>query len=176
MSEKLCFDELSPDAQRMQMTTFVRRFTPQSWWPWLTPSKIQLWASLLLRSAWGNVAPGLAMALGISGEPNGGVGTWFRNAEGVWFVCARAGKAWAWNMPEWGLGVWSEVTSAFQRFCAPHADWSDEWERSDMDYLGEYLLKESRGHRVFEALGILGGIWSPAGGMSPDEKTLDNPD
>ena len=171
---KITYKDLRPDSIRLEMTNFVRRFTPRSWWPHLMPSMVQLWAVILQRSAFAGVGQDLFKALGIFGEPFGGAGTWFRDAEGVNYAWSGAGRRMVWKVPEWGLGVWREVTNAFLHNTTPFADWSDEFEREDMEDLGEALALYSRGHRVFEALGILGGTWSPAEGVAPSEKALDN--
>lgn len=161
MFNKLSFLDLQPANVQMQMTVFVKRFTPRSWWPHLMPSMIQLWASILMRSAFGAVDGGIATPLGIHGKDAGGVGTWFATATEVNFVWVHAGLPNCYKLPEWGMGVWREVTGAFLRFTSPCADWSDEFAREDMDALATYLTQFSKGHRVFRALGILGGTWEP---------------
>ena len=97
--------------------------------------------------------------------PFGGVGTWFADAESVNFAWSGAGRRMVWKVPEWGFGVWREVTNAFLHNSAPFADWSDEFEREDIEDLGELLRTCAKGHRVFRALGILGGIWDPEGDL-----------
>lgn len=155
--------DLRADAQQMQMTSFVRNFTPRSWWRHLTPSMVQVWAALLLRSAFGDVDDSLGRALGVYGQTQGGVGTWYADSEGVYFVWCCAGVFYRYKVPEWGVGVWREVSSAFQRFTSPHADWSDESKREDIEALSEHLMECSKVYHVFRALGILGGIWAPEG-------------
>ena len=175
MMHKITYTDLTPISQQMQMTNFVRHFTPRSWWEHLMPAMVQLWAVILLRSAFGEVDAGLCRALGIYGPNMGGVGTWHRNATHVMYTWVEAGEIRQFVLPEWGPGVWREVTSAFQRFTSPHADWSRDKQAEDINALVAFLVTASRGCRVFEALGILGGTWSPAGGVAPSEKTLDNP-
>lgn len=161
MSNKISFLDLQPSSVQMQMTVFVKRFTPRSWWPHLMPKMVQLWASILLRSAFGDVNGEIQRPLGIRGELKNGVGTWFRTATEVNYIWVHAGLPTCYKLPEWGIGVWREVTSAFQRFTSPHADWSDDFANADMDALATYLAQFSKGRRVFEALGILGGTWCP---------------
>lgn len=158
---KINYTDMCPQYQQMQMSNFVRNFTPRSWWPHLMPKMVQLWASLLLRSAFGEVNAGLCRALGVYGPDMGGVGTWYRNANCVIFTWVRAGEIRQFVLPEWGMGVWRDVTSAFQCFTSPHADWSRDEQAEDMGALVAFLLKASKGVRVFEALGILGGTWCP---------------
>ena len=150
---------------QLGLTNFVRKFTPRSWHQHLMPSMVQLWAVILQRSAFGSVDEDLFKALGIHGVPFGGVGTWFADAEGVNYVWSGAGCRMVWKVPEWGPGVWRDVTNAFLHNSAPFADWSDEFVREDINELGEALLTYSKGKRVFRALGILGGIWAPEGEM-----------
>lgn len=159
---RIDFQDLTPQFQQMQMTSFVRRYTPRSWWKHLTPNMVQFWAMLLLRSAWGEVVPDLFKPLGIYGPGHGGVGTWFATADEVNYVWSEAGETTVWKVPEWGLGVWREVTGAFQRFTSPHADWSDERKREDMATLAERLLHFSKGAPSFRALGLFGCTWYPA--------------
>lgn len=161
MSHKINYTDMCPQYQQMEMTNFVRRFTPRSWWPHLMPKMVQLWASILLRSAFGDVNGEIQRPLGIHGVPENGVGTWFRTATEVNFVWVHAGLPTCYKLPEWGFGVWREVTSAFQRFTSPHADWSRDEQAEDMGALVAFLLMASKGARVFEALGILGGTWCP---------------
>lgn len=156
---------MAPTSAQMKMTNFVRRFTPRSWWPHLMPHMVQVWAMLLLRSAFGEVCEDLYTRLGIHGKPHGGVGTWFRDAEGVNYAWSGAGQRMVWKVPEWGPGVWREVSLAFQQCTSPNADWSDEFKREDWMDLNDALLGYRHGKRVFEALGILGGIWAPEGDM-----------
>ena len=159
---RIDFQNLTPQELQMEMTNFVRCYTPQSWRKHLMPSMIQYWAMLLLRSAWGEVCPDLFGALGIHGKPHGGVGTWFATADEVNYVWSEAGETTVWKAPEWGLGVWREVTGAFHRFTSPHADWSDERRREDMATLAERLAMFSKGHPSFRALGLFGCTWFPA--------------
>lgn len=161
MFNKLSFLDLQPANIQMQMTVFVKRFTPRSWWPHLMPSMVQLWASILLRSAFGVVNADLCRALLVPGPDMGGVGTWTSTADRVTFTWVKAGEIRRFVLPEWGMGVWREVTGAFLRFTSPCADWSNEFAREDMDFLATYLAQASKGHRVFRALGILGGTWEP---------------
>lgn len=161
MNNRISFLDLQPSSVQMQMTVFVKRFTPRSWWPHLMPKMVQLWASILLRSAFGDVNGEIQRPLGIRGELKNGVGTWFRTATEVNYIWVHAGLPTCYKLPEWGMGVWREVTSAFQRFTSPHADWSDDFANADMDALATYLAQFSKGCRVFEALGILGGTWCP---------------
>ena len=161
MNNKISFLDLQPSSVQMQMSVFVKRFTPRSWWPHLMPKMVQLWANILLRSAFGDVNGEIGRPLGIHGNLENGVGTWYRTATEVNFVWVHAGLLTCYKLPEWGLGVWREVTSAFLRFTSPHADWSDDFVNADMDALAAYLAQFSKGHRVFEALGVLGGIWAP---------------
>jgi len=128
-------------------------------------SMLQLWTVILQRSAFGNVDEDLYKALGIYGVPFGGVGTWFADAEGVNYAWSGAGSRMVWKVPEWGPGVWRDVTNAFLHNTTPFADWSDEFQREDMEDLGQALVDYGRGKRVFRALGILGGIWAPEGDM-----------
>lgn len=165
MMHKINYTDMCPQYQQMQMTNFVRHFTPRSWWKHLTPHMIQVWAMLLLRSAFGDVDPGLCSALGIYGPDMGGVGTWHRDATRVMFTWVKAGEIRQFVLPEWEAGVWREVSTAFQRFTSPHADWSRDEKAEDMGALVAFLLTASKGARVFEALGILGGIWAPEGDM-----------
>lgn len=155
--------DLRADAQQMQMTSFVRSFTPRSWWQHLTPRMVQLWAMILLRSAFGDVSDCLGVTLGVRGCVAGGVGTWYANAEGVYYVWVNSGCFFRYKIPDWGIGVWREVSSAFQRFTSPHADWTDEFKREDIEALSEHLVECSKVYHVFRALGILGGIWAPEG-------------
>lgn len=157
--------DLRARALQMEVTNFVRNFTPRSWHQHLMPGMVQLWASILQRSAFGTVGENLYKELGIKGVPFGGVGTWFVDAEGVKFAWSGAGHHMVWKVPEWGFGVWREVTNVFLHNSAPFADWSDEFEREDIENLGELLRTCAKGHRVFRALGILGGIWDPEGDM-----------
>lgn len=162
---KINFTDLQPSSLQFEMTKFVMNFTPRSWHKHLMPSMVQLWAVILQRSAFGNVDEDLFKALGISGVPFGGVGTWFVDAEGVNYAWSGAGCRMVWKVPEWGVGVWREVTTAFLHNTTPFADWSDEFQREDIEDLGDALIMYARGKRVFRALGILGGIWTPGGGM-----------
>lgn len=163
MAQKIKHMDLRAEGQQMQMTSFVRNFTPRSWWQHLSPSMVQVWAMLLLRSAFGNVNIKLGETLGVRGCLAGGVGTWYADSEGVYYVWVNSGLFYRYRLPEWGVGVWREVSSAFQRFTSPHADWSDEFQREDIETLTGHLADCSKVYHVFRALGILGGIWAPEG-------------
>lgn len=152
-------------AVQRKVTRFVRDFTPRSWWRHLTPAMTQLWAGILQRSSFGNVGQDLFIALGIYGEPFGGVGTWMADAEGVYYAWSGGGRRIVWQIPEWHFGLWRNVTNAFLHNTCPFPDWSDEFQREDLDDLAEALEGYAKGHRVFRALGILGGIWAPEGDM-----------
>lgn len=158
---KINYTDMMPVYQQMEMTNFVRRFTPSSWWPHLMPSMVQLWVSILQRSAFGEVHPDLCRALLVPGKDMGGVGTWLNSAGRVEFAWVCAGEIRRFVLPEWGLGVWREVTGAFLRFTSPCADWSKDSVAEDMGALVAFLLKASKETRVFRALGILGGTWEP---------------
>lgn len=162
---KIEWPDLKPIGLQMEMTKFVRSFTPRSWWQHIIPAMAQLWAVILQRSAFGCVGEDLYKALGIHGKPFGGVGTWFADAEGVYYAWSGAGRRIVWKVPEWGVGVWRDVTNAFLHNSAPFADWSDDFQREDIEDLGDALIMYGRGKRVFRALGILGGIWAPEGDM-----------
>lgn len=162
---RIVYTDLRPQGLQMEMTNFVRSFTPRSWHKHLMPSMVQLWAVILQRSAFGCVGEELYKTLGIQGEPFGGVGTWFADAEGVYYAWSNDGRRMVWKVPEWGFGVWREVTNAFLHNSAPFANWSDEFEREDIEDLGNALVMYRKGRRVFRALGILGGIWAPEGDM-----------
>lgn len=161
--QKIKHMDLRAGGQQMQMTNFVRSFTPRSWWQHLTPSMVQVWAMILLRSAFGDVDCRLGALLGVRGDVVGGVGTWYANAEGVYYVWVNSGLFYRYKIPDWGLGVWREVSFVFQCHTSPHADWSDEFKREDIDALSEHLAECSKVYHVFRALGILGGIWDPEG-------------
>ena len=161
MNNKISFLDLQPSNMQIQMTTFVKRFTPRSWWPHLMPKMVQLWAMILQRTAFGEVNENIFETLHLYGKGHGGVGTWWADAEGVYYTWTSAGICSTFKLPEWGIGVWRDVSSAFQRSVTPFADWSDDFMNADMDALAMDLVQFSKGRRVFEALGILGGIWEP---------------
>lgn len=162
---KIKWLDLRAENQQMTVTNFVRNFTPRSWHKHLMPMMLQLWAAILQRSAFGCVGQGLYLSLGIQGEPFGGVGTWFTDAEGVYYAWSGAGRRIVWKVPEWGPGVWREVTNAFLHNTCPFPDWTNEFEREDMEGMADALIMYSKGKRVFRALGILGGIWAPEGDL-----------
>lgn len=161
MNRKLANADLTAPNQQIIMTSFVRRFTPQNWWKHLTPSMVQLWAHVLLRSAFGAVGRDLFTELQMYGKPHGGVGTWFRGDGHVCYVWREAGAIALYELPEWHIGLWRQVTNAFLHNTAPHADWTDEFEAEDINGVADFLRRESLKHHVFEGLGILGSTWEP---------------
>lgn len=163
--DKLYFPDLQAHNVRFRVRTLARSFVPFSWLEHLTPSMEQYWAMLLMRTAYGHVDERLAVALGVHGHGYAGVGTWCRDANNVYYVWSGAGERYKYQLPEWTFGLWRWVTSAFHTNVSPIADYSDDDLAADMDDLADSLEGYAKGHRVFRALGILGGIWAPEGDL-----------
>lgn len=174
MSNKFYFSDLRRRYVQFQMTALVRRFFPHSWWQWLTAGNINTLYDFLVNKPFGEYIDRLGIMFGLGCLPDDGVCT-FVNVEG------RKGLLAAWvggyeflEWPEWGLGVYKEVCSYLTVAVSKTADPWNERTAAMWESLEYALLQVSRGCRVFEALGILGGVWSPAGGVAPNEKALDN--
>ena len=162
MRKAICFIDLQSKWMGLEVANFARRFMPPTWRKWVSPMGLQHWAMLLLRAGYGMVVPGLGLRLGVKGPEIGGVGTFYRTETGVHYIWGEAGEFRRYTLPEWGIGVWRDVTGAIERFTSPFPNFDDDKIAADIDALSEELLLQSRGDRVFEALGILGGVWIPA--------------
>lgn len=173
MNKRITYIDLQSKWMGIEVANFARRFMPQDWRRWVTPMGLQHWAMLLLRAGYGAISPGLGVRLGVKGPDVCGVGTFYRTETGVHYIWGAAGEFRRYTLPEWGLGVWRDVTSAFLTHTSPFPNIDDDSVASDVDALSEELLAQSRGRRVFEVLGILGGIWNPANSVGPEEESLD---
>lgn len=174
MSKKICFADFDRQSVQIEMLSLVRRFFPQSWWPWLTSLMINTLYDFLINKPFGDCLDRLGIMFDGKVLPDDGVCTFVNidGSKGLLVAWLGGHKFLEW--PEWGMGTYQEVreylTVAVSRTVDP---WS-EYKAGLYESLQRALVEEFREHRVFEALGILGGVWSPAGGVAPNEKALDN--
>lgn len=161
MCKAICYTDLQAKWMGIEVANFARRFMPPTWRKWVNPMGLQHWAMLLLRAGYGVVVPGLGKRLGVKGPEIGGVGTFYKTETGIHYIWGEVGEFRRYTLPEWGIGVWRDVTSAIISFTSPFPNFDDDEIAATVDALSEELLHQSRNVRVFEALGILGGIWTP---------------
>ena len=174
MLNKLYFSDFSRWNVQHQMIDLVRRFFPQSWWQWMTAGQINTLYDFLVNKPFGYYLDRLGIMFGLGCLPDDGVCTFVNVGGRKGLLAAWVGGYKFLEWPEWGLGVYKEVRDYLTVAVSKTVDPWDERTAAMWEELEQALLVESRGCRVFEALGILGGTWSPAGGVAPSEKALDS--
>lgn len=174
MLNRIFYTDMDRHNVWFQMRSLVSRFFPASWMPNLNSSMVFTLYSFLVNKPFG----GVMEEIGILFE-----GKICKCAETCTFVNIRGKKGLLvadavehvfYEWPEWGLGVYAEVCRYLTKYVTPTRDPVKDYLAAPWEGLLNALIAESRGHRVFEALGILGGCWIPAEGVYPTEKALDN--
>jgi len=128
---------------------------------------------IITSRAFGVVLPEFGIRLNGQAIKDPVLGT-FVNIDGhKGFLVATDHGPWFEEWPEWGIGVFMHVTTNFIRNTSRTVTMTTEEGQSKADFLADCLLRESRGRYIFEAVGILGGIWAPGGGLGNMKKALD---
>lgn len=173
MNNKIYFADFSRQNVAFQMRTLVNRFFPQSWQKWLSASQIFTLYDFMVNKAFGNCSEEIGIMFDGRICECAGMCTFVNIGGNKGLLVADSVEAKFYQWPEWGFGTYAEVVRCLTKYVTKTEDpWKDYaaamWERLELE-----LVEKSKGARVFEALGILGGIWNPANSVEPEEKDLD---
>ena len=175
MSNKLYFSDLGRHNVKFTMRDLVRRFFPSSWLKHLHPLATFTLYDFLVNKAFGECCEDIGIMFDGKVCPCAGCCTFVNIGGHKGLLVADPVEHRFYEWPEWGLGVYAEVGRFLTKFVSKTMDPWNDYTAVSWEGLEQALLVESRGRRVFEALGILGGTWSPAEGVAPSEKALDIP-
>ena len=173
MSNRLYFSDLGRHNVQFAMRDLVRRFFPSSWTERLVPLAVFTLYDFLVNKAFGECNENIGIMFDGKICPCAGCCTFVNIGGHKGLLVADAVEHRFYEWPEWGPGVYAETCLYLTRYITKTQSPWDDYRAVDWEGLEQALLVESRGRRVFEALGILGGTWSPAGGVAPSEKALD---
>lgn len=161
MNNKMYFVDFSRHNVAFRMRTLVNHFFPQSWQRWLSSSQIFTLYDFLVNKAFGNCLEEIGIMFEGKICKCAGMCTFVNIGGDKGLLVADSVEAKFYKWPEWGIGVYAAVVRCLTLYVTKTEDpWKDDID-SLWSGLEQGLLEKYKGARIFEALGILGGIWSP---------------